>query len=77
MAAIESRGLETRIHHQPKEIFQMNLASMVYIWLGLALLLTFALCRAASGPTPKPSVPDESRTALSSDNQPRSNPTIR
>ena len=32
----------------------MILASMVFIWLGLATLLTLALCWAASGPMPRP-----------------------
>ncbi len=30
------------------------LASMVFLWFGLAMLWTFALCWAASGPLPKP-----------------------
>jgi hypothetical protein len=32
----------------------MILASVIFIWLGLATLLTLALCWAASGPMPKP-----------------------
>ncbi len=32
----------------------MMLVSMVFIWLGVATLLTIALCLAASGPMPKP-----------------------
>lgn len=34
----------------------MILASMVFIWLGLATLHTLALCRAASGPMPRPNL---------------------
>jgi len=30
---------------------------MILSWLGLAALFTFALCRAASGPVPKPGFP--------------------
>lgn len=36
----------------------MILVSMVFIWLGLTLLFTIALCRAAGGTTPKPGLPD-------------------
>lgn len=32
----------------------MILASMVFVWVGLAMMYTFALCWAASGPMPKP-----------------------
>jgi hypothetical protein len=51
----------------------MNIESMVYIWLGLALLFTFALCRAATGTIPKPGVPDKSQASGGSGNKPRSN----
>jgi len=53
----------------------MIIGSMISIWLGLALLFTFALGRAAGGTIPKPGFPDNSQVSDSSDNKPRSNPS--
>jgi hypothetical protein len=71
VTAIEPHGPETR--YQLTEISRMNIESMVYIWLGLALLFTLALCRAATGAIPKPGFPDKLQASGSSDDKPRSN----
>jgi hypothetical protein len=36
----------------------MNIESMVFIWVGLGLLFTAALCGAAGRPAPKPRLLD-------------------
>jgi hypothetical protein len=52
----------------------MNIGSMVFIWLGLGLLFTFALCRAASGAMPKPGFPDKQQASDGSEIEPQSTP---
>lgn len=47
----------------------MIIQSVIFIWLGLALVFTCALCRAASGPTPKPGFSDESEASDNCDHQ--------
>lgn len=61
------RGPET-LNNSITEMLPMIIQSLMFSWLGLALVFTFALCRAASGPTPKPGFQDETSASGNSDN---------
>jgi hypothetical protein len=60
-AAAESelnRRAETNHRPPATKLLRMIITSTILSWLGLALLFTIAVCRAAARPTPKPGITD-------------------
>lgn len=71
--AIETRDPESP--NLPTGLLQMIIPGVIFCWFSVTLLYTFALCLAASRPTPKPGLPGETPASGSFDHQFRSHPT--